>query len=65
MPRIMIEIYINGKKHRLWGQFGWYPGEEFKLLDVTLFDITEYLVIIFQIQIAKLLIGFGIQSYDN
>ena len=57
-----ITIYVDGKKLRFIGNFGWYKGIEFSLLRVNMLNILEgyNAVYLLEFQIAKFstLIGF-------
>lgn len=49
-------------KGRIWGNFGWYPGSEFKFLSFTVFENTGGAKgdwCYFHFQIAKFVIAFG------
>jgi hypothetical protein len=61
--KIKAEVNVAGCDGHLVGEVGWYPGEEFKLLDVTLCHMLPNeccYFSIFHFQIAKFCIELGI-----
>jgi hypothetical protein len=49
-------------KWKFWFDLGWYKGNEFKLLEISIFykDYSNTFITIFSIQICKFIIGFGL-----
>ena len=54
-------LYINGKEKRFYGEAGWFRGEDFVIIKIELFNIQPEIgmLTVFEIQIAKLVLGFG------
>jgi len=43
----------------IWGHLGWFSGEDFVLFRINLFELSEPVFTVFDLQIAKFAIGFG------
>ena len=43
-----------------WKSFGWYSGEPFNLISVSLFNIEYDVLTILDIRFGKFVIGFGV-----
>lgn len=54
------EFYIYGKKAEFWINFGWYAGNEFKLFGINVFETVCDSVVLFDLQVAKFCISFGL-----
>jgi len=53
-----IGLWINGKKYKFLFEGGWFKGNEFKLLQVSILEnLPDHDWVIFGIQIAKFSIG--------
>jgi len=62
-----IELYINDKKIKFTGSFGWYKGEEFSLFKLELLQIfpDDKVIYFLDFQIAKFLITLGIDYFGD
>jgi hypothetical protein len=65
-----VNLQFEVRKFKPWLNAGWYWGEEFKLFEVSLFQcLADFStgkidqVTFFHIQVAKLMLAFGINLY--
>ena len=52
-------------KRRIWGNFGWYRGNPFKAFGFTVWEADMWGTAIIEIQIAKFVIGFGVDRWTE
>ena len=60
----LSKSFYIGDALRIWINLGWYWGEEFKLLELTLLNVCNEFYgyefsTLFQVQVAKFVFGFG------
>lgn len=67
-PMVLIQLPVN-KKAGFWCDFGWFPGEPWKLfkLEILTFDryadsVLGWFLVIFQLTILKATIEFGLEE---
>lgn len=54
----MLAISIEGKKHKIVADFGWFKDNSFMLFDFQLFSLyTRGSICLFQLQIAKFVVA--------
>lgn len=55
-----MKTQISLIKNKEYFSIGWFKGEPFKLIDITLFEnIQDDMIVIFSLQIIKFMISFG------